>query len=131
MTSRSMPFGGLPTDFRQSSMWIGAAVLGLFFSHIRQERCRSLSASAVFNPAFANADAKFVAMVVLPQPPLTLATRTDIKLFALGFSLTPKRFCPGKLPPRTPHVWLCRQQVMIVPSFDQRRAERRIGVAGR
>src|SRR6185503_12545063 len=54
----------------------GAANPARFSAQRKLEPCRSASTSTVLRPSCAKCAARFVAIVVLPQPPLELATRT-------------------------------------------------------
>src|SRR5437868_5854816 len=77
MTRRSTLLGGSSNSFDQSIATTGAASAGRRAIHPRLERWRSRSANAVSCPAVAKAAARWVAIVVLPQPPFTLAISTE------------------------------------------------------
>src|SRR5260221_5691348 len=77
ITRRSVPSGGSPISFTQSIAAIAGSAFGRRATQPRLERWRSTWARLVPFPVLAKAAARLVATVVLPQPPFTLATRTE------------------------------------------------------
>src|SRR5512138_6580 len=115
ITRRSMSFGGAPGSSRQSRARIGAALPGRAFSQPRALPWRSASASAVRRPAAAKAAARWVAMVLLPQPPFGLATRTVI-MASVFRGLVPEGIGGGEGLPGMAHLGLDVHQGAVVPA---------------
>src|SRR3546814_178767 len=84
-------------------------------SQPRLDPWRSASARPARRPAAAKAAARWVAMVVLPQPPLGLATRTVIMQLAFP-GLVPERLGGGEGLPGAAHLQLDIEQRTVVPA---------------